>query len=324
MFIPYQVDVPTERVPLSNYGLIAFLTICFAMQFSVTEETGEYLVLDGWNPIGLFTHMLFHADFLHLIGNLIFLYVFGNAVCAKFTNQWYVPIFVGLGLFAALTHNLTDGAPAIGASGAINGVVGCFLILYPRNAISCFFILGFRIITFSLSSIWMILFWFAFDIYGAIMGGGSVGYFAHIGGFVAGVVFTTLALKQGYIEMDEDEETLLDLIGKEDWVTTREYENDDEDSEEEPEEKKVMNRTELVEHFEKKRNHSNNPNFAHNWIASDKPKEEEPEPKTKPEKIKAKCGKCKSVISAPSKYAGKTVKCPKCKTEMMFPDLVSY
>ena len=81
------------------------------------------------------------------------------------------------------------GGNAIGASGAINGIVGMYLVFFPINEITCYFVfllLPRLIKEFSLSSIWMILFWLAFDIWGAMRGGGQVAYFAHLGGFAGG------------------------------------------------------------------------------------------------------------------------------------------
>ena len=76
---------------------------------------------------------------LHLKYTLIFLWVFGNAVCAKFNNWRYIPFYLCLGIIAASFHLLLDGRSAIGASGAIYGVMGAFLILYPLNSITCFY-----------------------------------------------------------------------------------------------------------------------------------------------------------------------------------------
>ena len=214
VLIPYTVDVPMARVPFANFALIAVTVFISVLAFGVDLEAVEPLVLVGWRPLGLLGHMFIHLDPLHLAGNLVFLWVFGNAVCAKVGNGIYLLAYVGLGLIAAVAHNLLDGRPAVGASGAINGVVGLFLILYPLNDISCFYFVFIRGGVFSLSSIWMILLWLAFDIWGAAAGGGNVAYMAHVGGFAGGAALGVLLLKSGWIEMDRSEKSLLQVLGR--------------------------------------------------------------------------------------------------------------
>ena len=100
----------------------------------------------------------------------------------------YFFIDAALAWFAAAMHLTFVGGPMIGASGAINGIVGVFLLWYPLNSSSCIYWFYIRGGTFQISSYWMILFWLMFDIWGVASGGGSVAYWAHIGGFLAGMV----------------------------------------------------------------------------------------------------------------------------------------
>ena len=115
MLIPYQVDVPMSRWPYMNFLLIGVVTlVSLAALMGVDEISGRQMVLTGWSPAGMFGHMLLHADMVHLIGNMLFLWVFGNAVCAKITNTVYLPFFVALGLVAApqpsVEEETTDAA----------------------------------------------------------------------------------------------------------------------------------------------------------------------------------------------------------------------
>jgi len=213
MFIPYRVDVPMRRWPISNFVIIALTSVAFIYQPSLSLDELQALVLDGWRPLGLFAHMWLHGDWLHLIGNMLFLWVFGNAVCAKVGNLVYPVLYVALGLAAAGVHVIFGGGLAVGASGAINGVVGAYLVLYPLNNISCLFLLGFRFIWFTVSSYWIILLFLAFDIWGAVRGGAQIGYHAHLGGFAAGLGLIALALAAGLLRMEMAEKSLIQLFG---------------------------------------------------------------------------------------------------------------
>ncbi len=224
MIVPYRVDVPFNHTPVLNYLLIASIILAFFMQFSAIienadPETGrwpesvERFVLQGFKPAGLLGHMWLHGGLFHLLGNMLFLWVFGNAVCSKLGNLYYIPAYLLVGLIAAFTHLIFDGGPAIGASGAINGVVGMYLIFFPENSVSCFFLLFYRPIFFNWRGIWLVLLFFAFDVYGAYSGGGNVAYFAHIGGFLSGAAIAVIMLKTKLITMERDEKSLLQMLG---------------------------------------------------------------------------------------------------------------
>ena len=124
----------------------------------------------------------------------------------------YLFVFFGLGLVAAFLHNVMDGGRAVGASGAINGVVGMYLVFFPRNNVSCLFWFFLLIRTFSVSSIWIILLFVTFDVYGASTGGGQVAYWAHLGGFGAGFALASGLLYSGIIEVRPTEESIYDMI----------------------------------------------------------------------------------------------------------------
>jgi len=231
VFIPYRVDVPFNYRPVMNWIVVALVIFVFTIQKAESNQvkthqmtrkeyvekslTMQYL-LKGWSIKGLFGHMWLHGGTMHIVGNLIFLWLFGNAVCSKIGNLFYLPIYVILGMIAAISHLLFfSDIPILGASGAINGIVGMYLVFFPENSISCFFILLFRPIWFTVRSFWMILLWFAFDILGAMSGSGGVAYFAHIGGFLAGFALAIFMLKTKMIVMERDETSILELLGLE-------------------------------------------------------------------------------------------------------------
>jgi membrane associated rhomboid family serine protease len=226
MIIPYQVDVPMRRWPISNLAILAAMVVGFiafimaVLGQDVLELRGRGLtdtlpyILRGWSLEGLFGYMWLHRGVLHLVGNGIFLWTFGNAVCAKLGNIWYPAVYIGLGMAAGVIHLIFDGSPTIGASGAINGIVGMYIVLYPMNSLSCVYFLFFRFGRFSLSGFWMILLWLVFDILGALARGGHVAYFAHVGGFAAGFALAFFAVWRGWIEMEPDEKSLVQILLK--------------------------------------------------------------------------------------------------------------
>ena len=154
-FFPFSDDNPTQNKPYVTYFLIGVCCFIFLWQFTLPPQLFESAVYnfgvvpasllgskEGYLPATttIFTSMFMHGGWMHLIGNMLFLWIFGNAVCAKIGNVRYLPIYLGLGIFAGLTHMIFQGGPVIGASGAINGVVGMFLVFFPENSITCFWI----------------------------------------------------------------------------------------------------------------------------------------------------------------------------------------
>jgi membrane associated rhomboid family serine protease len=242
LIIPWQVDVPQDRLPLANWLIIVVIIGFFFWQinqvrtyhtnitkelsrdsakqsdnnFKIKTDLFDGLVLDGWNARGLLGHMWLHGSWMHLIGNLLFLWIFGNAVCAKIGQIPFAIIYLILGIAAGVSHLLFNGGPAIGASGAINGVVGMYLVFFPTNSISCIFlwILPLYWKTFEVSSYVIILMWLGYDIYGAATGGGHIAYFAHLGGFAAGVVIATILLQTKLVKMSRYEGSIFQIFSE--------------------------------------------------------------------------------------------------------------
>jgi membrane associated rhomboid family serine protease len=217
MILPYCVEVLHPQKPHANYTIIGICSLFFAI---IMLNRGiplfmESMILDGWNPVGILGCAFLHGGFFHFLFNMIYLWVFGNAICSKLGNWKYVVLFASCTTVASVFHNLVDGTAAVGASGAINGVIGFYLALYPMNKIHCAYFLLFRSGSFRISGKWLIGFWFILDVWGAYSGPSNVGYWAHIGGFVSGLLFGLVCLDNKWILMDRvDHPTLLDAIRK--------------------------------------------------------------------------------------------------------------
>ncbi|UCF43336.1 MAG: rhomboid family intramembrane serine protease [Planctomycetota bacterium] len=253
LIIPWKVDVPQDRWPVANYLIIALCVAVFVLvaylfyqMYAEQDEEGvdkvvcepeapeliKPYVLEEFSVTGLFGHIWLHAGPLHLLGNMLFLWVFGNAVCSKLGNIVYLPVYLVLGAFAGLAHLAFQGGAAVGASGAINGVVGMYLAFFPQNDVSCVFIMWLPfalrpyVRAFTISGYWVILFWLAFDIWGMVRGGGGVAYFAHGGGFAAGFLFALLMLKMRWVVMDRWERSILQILTERKQPVQEEYRGD--------------------------------------------------------------------------------------------------
>jgi membrane associated rhomboid family serine protease len=153
-------------------------------------------VLDGRGaPFTLVTSMFLHGGWFHLIGNLWFLWIFGDNVEDAMGPGRFLLFYLLCGLAAALTQiatNLESALPMVGASGAIGGVMGAYARLYPRARVHTVVFFGFFFTTFSIPALAMLGYWFLIQILGGIpalsVKGGGVAFWAHIGGFVAGLV----------------------------------------------------------------------------------------------------------------------------------------
>lgn len=213
LFLPYKVDVHSSRKPFANYLVMIAIVAAFVLQEIYPEERTAPFVLTGWSVRELLGHMWLHVGYGHIIGNLVFLWVFGNAVCAKVGNVLYLPVYVGAGLLAGIVHLLFDVRMAVGASGAIFGIIGTYLVLYPFNSIKCFFWFLAYVRCFSIAGFWIILLWVVLNIIGAVSGyTGGAAYFAHIGGFFGGIILTIILLKSKLVARDSMDDAIVRSI----------------------------------------------------------------------------------------------------------------
>lgn len=244
MFLPYKVDVPMSRWPIANWALMGFTIVISILmfaplndwaeqqdpaEFSVlldklgVQQTPEPSIVDHFllqpgnvKPTQLVGSVLIHADFFHLAGNMLFLFVFGNAINAKLGHWQYLALYFGIGIIEGLVWlAVGPGNPALGASGAIMGVIGAFLLLYPRNDVSVFYWWGvWARGSFELSAMWLIAIYVAFDVWGMIFSqGAGVGYLAHVAGFLTGAIALAVIIKMGWVTSTSYEENLLQVWG---------------------------------------------------------------------------------------------------------------
>jgi membrane associated rhomboid family serine protease len=161
---------------------------------------GVYCVVSASpNLITPLTHMFLHGGWLHIIGNMWFLWIFGNNVEDSMGHGRFAAFYLLCGLAAAalqILANPQSGIPMVGASGAIGGVMGAYIVLYPKVRVKMLLFLGLYVTTFTIPAFWMLGYWFVAQVVGGIGAigahGGGVAFWAHVGGFAAGALLVLL------------------------------------------------------------------------------------------------------------------------------------
>ena len=210
MFIPLRDENPPGKFAFVNVGLILANVAVFIYQLSLPPQAFKAFVLadamiparvSGWIGghgsfeaafLPLVTSMFLHSGFAHILGNMLFLWIFGDNVEAEFGHLQYLLFYFVCGIGAGLTHiafNLHSHLPALGASGAISGVMGAYIVLEPRNRIlTLIFIFVVRVPAVIVLGLWFAMqFLSGISALGASVNGG-VAVWAHIGGFLLGVL----------------------------------------------------------------------------------------------------------------------------------------
>ena len=227
--LPLRNDQPTSTRPYITFSLIATNILIFAWEFTVTAgfnnrpAVGELffslgaipiLVVDALSSLRveglltILTSMFLHGGPAHIFGNMLFLFVFGNNIEDTFGHVRFLILYLLFGAAGAIAHSyiavISEGitfcqsqlfgvvatcTPAIGASGAISGVLGAYLVLFPRSKVINVFFILYMIRLVRLPAFLYLGFWFLLQFFfGALGTGSGVAYWAHVGGFVAGAL----------------------------------------------------------------------------------------------------------------------------------------
>lgn len=204
MLFPYRDDNPRILIPYVTYGIIAANTVIFLFQLGLDlsdREAGQAfvyafgLIPAQFSLLNVFTSMFLHGGLAHIVGNMWFLWIFGDNVEGAFGHVRYALFYLLCGVVAGLTQVLINTAsqiPMVGASGAIAGVLGAYMLRYPRAKVHVLAVIIFFITTFRVPAYIVLGLWFLMQLTGGLstLGldtTGGVAWFAHVGGFVAGV-----------------------------------------------------------------------------------------------------------------------------------------
>jgi membrane associated rhomboid family serine protease len=218
--VPLSDDNPTVRAPVVTYSVIGLCVGAFLWQLGHNERVVLFAygmipaeLFGLWHPprtyqglapwAKILTSMFLHGGWFHLLGNMLYLWIFGNNVEDVLGRGRYLVLYLACGIVAALSQAFASPAshiPMVGASGAIAGVLGAYLLLHPGANVRCFvwILIFFRIVNVPA---WMMLgLWFAMQLASGLMaapGRPGVAFWAHVGGFVAGLVLVTVLRPSG-------------------------------------------------------------------------------------------------------------------------------
>lgn len=220
--IPLHDDNPTRLAPLVTVALIAACVLAFFWQLSLGEAQQRVIMALGVIPsvllgerqlapelvllpaeLTMFTSMFLHGGWMHLIGNMPYLWIFGNNIEDAMGHLRFLVFYLMCGVAAVFAQALPDPSstiPMIGASGAISGVLGAYLLLFPHARVLVGIPLGFYLHTMRLKAVWVLGFWFVLQIVNTLMAGkgeGGVAWGAHLGGFVAGMALILVFRRRG-------------------------------------------------------------------------------------------------------------------------------
>lgn len=212
--IPLRDANPSRTVPFLTYGLIVVNALVFLFELSLGEGLNAFIFQFGVVPsrlmsdvgtfevgaatfLPLFSSMFLHGGWMHLIGNIWFLHVFGDNIEDQFGHARYLFFYVASGLAAALTQvaiNPTSDIPMVGASGAIAGVMGAYVLMFPRARVFTLIPIFFFFQVLELPAVLFLGIWFLMQFASGMLalgvGGdaGGVAWWAHIGGFACGAI----------------------------------------------------------------------------------------------------------------------------------------
>jgi membrane associated rhomboid family serine protease len=220
--IPLRDKIPSSSFPVINIIFIVLNSLVFLYEVSLGSELDRFIHEYGLVPASLifsphtgfidrvypfFTSMFLHGGWFHLIGNMLFLYIFGDNVEDRMGHFKYLLFYLICGLGAAFAQTITNvrsEIPMVGASGAISGVLGAYILLFPKSRIVTLVPIFFFLHIVEIPAAVFLLIWFILQFLSGIATSaaskstGGVAFWAHVGGFVVGLVLTRFFIKKGY------------------------------------------------------------------------------------------------------------------------------
>jgi len=200
---PISDVIPSRTVPFVTVGLIIVNALVFLYMLALPDGALEgfvqtYAVIPAWFSVPtLFTSQFLHAGWMHIIGNMLYLWIFGDNVEDRLGHVRFLIFYLGAGAVAAILQvvfNPFSSVPMLGASGAIAGVMGAYFVLYPQSRVltAIFIVIFFDVV--EIPAVFFLGIWFLMQLLSGVgslgvtsAGGGGTAFWAHVGGFVVGV-----------------------------------------------------------------------------------------------------------------------------------------
>ncbi len=213
---PLSVETRERHQPFANWVIIALTVMAFIVTGGseiLSEEAENPFILKDWSPSGMLGYMFLHGGFWHLAGNMIFLWVFGNAICQTTGSIIYPFLYFGTGLCAAALHLMLEDSWALGASGAVSGITGLAMMMFPFNDVKILYVYGMHGGTFKIKVITLCVVSFLMDLFGTLIGDSGTAHWAHIGGLLSGVVIGFFCLRYRWIVLARtDNKSLYEML----------------------------------------------------------------------------------------------------------------
>lgn len=223
MIIPIRTDSPLRSTPYMNWALIIANVVMFGLQGPL--HLPERLALNPHDPHwwSYFSYAFMHDGVLHIFGNMLFLYIFGNNVCDKMGGLAYLGFYLAGAVFSGAGYAIGANAGVVGASGAVSAITGAYLVLFPRSHITLAYLLFFFGVI-EVPSFYLIIFFFLKDLLFGLastgdVAGGGVAYMAHVAGTVYGFIVCLLLLWVRLLPRDQFD--IVALIDR--WNRRRQY-----------------------------------------------------------------------------------------------------
>ena len=208
--IPYRDDNPINIVPFSTILIISLNLLVFVMQLLSGEDSRSIVYSYGAIPqniigfqsnqpipasLTIFTSMFMHGGFFHIAWNMLYFWIFGNNIEERLGHIRFILFYLFCGVVAALSHILlspNSNVPMIGASGAVSGMLGAYILLFPTSQVRTIVLLGFYVTVVRIPALIVIGIWAIIQVVSGLLsqgnaGQGGIAFFAHVGGFVAGL-----------------------------------------------------------------------------------------------------------------------------------------
>ena len=217
---PIRDTQPSYSRPIVTILIIVLNVVVFLHEFTLDEYSRNYFISNyglipaRFHASAVITSMFLHGGWLHIIGNMWFLWIFGDNIEDVLGHAKYLVFYILCGIAAGMTQtffNAGSRLPMVGASGAIAGVMGAYLVKFPHSRIVTLVFVFFFITTIDVPAVLMLLYWFFIQIFNGI---GTIGYshlsqggtawFAHVGGFIAGILLVNLlGTRQKYMRRQD-------------------------------------------------------------------------------------------------------------------------